>query len=78
MVGSSYGKRNDLRVILSIVLLSHPIGHDRKVLFAYDALRRGFKSRLNEVVLGVILVPQIVYKLNEYPDIFQRSMRSDM
>ena len=34
-----------------------PVGHGRKV-FACGALRRGFESRLQEVVFGVILFPQ--------------------
>ena len=37
--------------------LSELVGHDRRV-FACGVLRRGFVSRLRELVLGVILVPQ--------------------
>ena len=40
-----------------LVILSQPVGHDRKV-FACGTLRRGFKSRQHEVVSGMILVLQ--------------------
>ena len=44
-------------IVLSVVLLSQPVGHDRKVL-ACGTLWCGFKSRQHEVVFEVIIFPQ--------------------
>ena len=44
-----------LRIVLSAVLSSQSIGHDRK-MFACGAFRCGFKSRQHDVAFGVILV----------------------